>query len=198
MSGRQNALEMLTQPNLIPTFPEEILLTLVRHAPLKDFSLPLAYYHTVSPALTTPKAVGALFTAICSSNISEAFHFARSQTDRAHKHLFEQLIYFVHSQPPSSERAEQSVELINQPFDTEEEQWFMAYLTTGEARNLQGAKASVATRRIATGRYSEALGVDKSSSGHRAGGHNWETLLEGLRHGLGPRTARAKYVGVDQ
>lgn len=53
----QTATEYLTHPSLLPTFPEEILNVLLKHAGEtgsgrgKDEALALAYYHTVQPPL---------------------------------------------------------------------------------------------------------------------------------------------------
>ncbi|KAI9820847.1 MAG: hypothetical protein M1832_003480 [Thelocarpon impressellum] len=185
----QTALEKLTQPSLIPTFPEEILYTLVRHAPEGDLALPLAYYHTVAPALTTPKALDALFSAMCQVSITEGFYFARRQDEFMHKHLLHQLVSYVLLQPPGEERAKKGVELVNQPFTEHEEAWFEDYLTTGKDKQLHGARDTIMMRRMATGRFSEALGHPKDPSGRKHDGLNWAMLKDGLKNGMGPRHA---------
>lgn len=183
----QIALEKLTQTTLIPTFPEQILYALARHAPAHDLSLPLAYYHTITTPLTSPKSTEAVFAVFCQVGVSEAFHFARAQNFKAHKHLFEKLISFVLSQSHGTERAQQGIELVNQPFTAEEEAWFESHLTTGRARSLQGAADTMMIRRIATGKYVEAAADSKAPNGRKHDGVNWGTLKEGLKHGMGPR-----------
>ena len=183
----QHALEKLTEPTLIPTFPEEILSTLAQHAPSGDLTLSLAYYHTVSPALSSPKALETLFNAMCEVSITEAFYFARGQADNSHKHLFESLISYILSHGDGEDRARKAVELINQPFTDEEEEWFESFLTTGRNRTFAGAKDTVMMRRMATGQFSEALEDSRGTSGRKLEGVNWTILKDGLRHGMGPR-----------
>ncbi|KAL8658908.1 MAG: hypothetical protein Q9226_000699 [Calogaya cf. arnoldii] len=63
-----NALGYLTEPVLIPTFPEEILYLLCTHPDQHDDKLPLAYYYTVSPSVTSPKVTEALFAKLAMSS----------------------------------------------------------------------------------------------------------------------------------
>ncbi|KAI9845415.1 MAG: hypothetical protein M1837_004893 [Sclerophora amabilis] len=179
----QTALEWLTQPSLIPTFPEPILITLVRHAPPNDLSLALAYYHTVAPTISTSKSLEVLYSALCRTSTTEAFYFARAQSGQTRRHLLEQLIHAVLSSSRGEEGASKAVELINQPFTGEEEQWFEQYLTVGKGRNLSGAKDTVIMRRIGRGKFSELDDI-KGPSGRKVDGVNWDTLKKGLMHGL--------------
>ncbi|KAI9841221.1 MAG: hypothetical protein M1838_003666 [Thelocarpon superellum] len=184
----QDALEKLTQPSLIPTFPEEILYTLLRHAPPTDPTLPLSYYHTVSPALTTPKIRDAVFAALCTVSITESFSFARGWDDFAHRHLLEQLVAHVLSQSSGETRARDGVELVNVPMTEEEAGWFEEYLATGRGRTLHGAKDTLMMWRLATGRYAAVLEDGKGPSGRKVDGVNWTVLRDGLKNGMGSRT----------
>ncbi|KAI9676909.1 MAG: hypothetical protein M1817_006748 [Caeruleum heppii] len=178
------ALEDLTDPSLLPTFPDEILIALARHAAHGDFSLALAYYHTVSPALITSQALDTLFSALCAASVTEAFFFARGQAETIHRHLFEQLISHVLGSSRSH-----SVELVNLPLTEEEETLFENYLSKGEGRQLTGAKDTVLMRKMATGHFAEVLEEKRGPSGKRIEGLNWDTLRAGLASGLGPRRA---------
>ncbi|KAI9757042.1 MAG: hypothetical protein M4579_003611 [Chaenotheca gracillima] len=179
----QTALDFLTQPSLIPTFPDEIILTLVRHAPKNDMSLPLAYYHAVSPTLSSPKALDALYTALSRASITEAFYFARGHDEQTHCRLLEHLIHESLTFLRGEERANRAVELINQPFTEEEEGWFIEYLTSGKGKTLHGANDTVMMRRIATGNFAAIVEESKGPTGRKMDGLNWEIIKEGLVHG---------------
>ncbi|KAL8818588.1 MAG: hypothetical protein Q9223_002813 [Gallowayella weberi] len=148
----ETALGHLTEPVLIPTFPEEILHLLCTHPNQHDDKLPLAYYYTVSPAITSPKILEALFSKIAISSVTEAFFWSRKQGEPNHQELFQQLILTVLDGPEGDDRARRSVELIHLPFSKEEEAWFEAFLSDGEGRDLRGAKDTLAVRAIATGK----------------------------------------------
>jgi len=156
------ALQYLTYPSLIPTFPDEILETLVQHAKHDDMTLPLAYYHTVQPTLTSSNATESLFTAIARASITEAFYFSRGQAENAQKHMFELLIF------------------------VEEESWFEDYLTTGDGRTLRKAKDTLLMRKIGTGRFTEAVLVEGTSS-RAVGGLSWDMMQNAVQNGLGKR-----------
>jgi hypothetical protein len=183
----QDALIYLTKPSLIPTFPEEILSTLVQHASHGDMTLPLTYFHTVNPQLTNPAALDTLFSALCRVSVSDAFYFARGLSEFAHQHLFEQLLHFVLSQRAGESRAEQCVEIVNLPFSAGEEQWFEEYLLYGKGRSLPGAKDTLMMRRLGTGQFKEALAGSRGAIGREASGLRWDTLAAGIEHGLGSR-----------
>ncbi|KAL8854010.1 MAG: hypothetical protein Q9221_001133 [Calogaya cf. arnoldii] len=154
----ENALGYLTEPVLIPTFPEEILYLLCTHPDQHDDKLPLAYYYTVSPSVTSPKVTEALFAKLAMSSVSASLTWCRSCGESSHRQLFEQLIYTVFSGPAGENRAKRSVELIHQPFTREEEAWFGAYLIAGKGKNLHGAKDAYKVRTAATGKSSPIAG----------------------------------------
>ncbi|KAI9723612.1 MAG: hypothetical protein M1812_000912 [Candelaria pacifica] len=190
-----NALEFLTQPSLIPTFPDKILYTLIRHAPKDDFELPLAYYNTVSVPLGSAKCLEAYFSILSRVNVCEAFYFARAQGGNSHMLLLEQLISSVLSGPSGETRAKRGVQLTNLPFNKEEEHCFEEYLLRGRGRTHNAAKDTVMMRRIATGRLQAALKDGGTLSGRKIDGLNWDSLRNGIQSGLGPRTSIEGYNG---
>lgn len=186
-SGKK-ALEYLTEPALIPTFPEEILYTLCRHAPENDTSLPLAYFHTVSPCIVSSKVLEAFFFILCRSSITEAFFFSREQGEFIHHNLFEKLVNFVLVNSTGTIRARRSVELINLPFDDVENAWFEEYLKDGKGRTLSGASDTIIMKGLATGNTTFLLEHGKNIAGRKIDGVNWATIRESLQHGPGLET----------
>lgn len=186
----ETALENLTHPSLIPTFQEEILETLVQRAENDDMSLALAYYHTVQPVLSD-SAIDVLFTAIVRTSVTEAFYFLRGQSASQKEAMFEKLLSIVIHEPVGKNAAARGTELVNLPFTKEEEKKFEEYLIHGAGKRVQRSRDFVMMRRIATGRFSEALAVN--CEGNKAvGGLNWEKLQDGLKEGLGPRHETAR------
>lgn len=176
----------------MPTFEDDILETLVRFSDATDLSLPLAYYHTVQPTLKTAKAVDSLFAAMAAASVTQAFYFARGQSEHVHKQLFESLITEVLGDPEVSTRlGDRSVELVNQQFSADEEQWFEEYLLNGEGRNLGLAPDTLMMRKIATGNFDEALKVDGTCN-QTLEGLSWDGIVDGLEDGLGPRRSMGK------
>ncbi|TVY75870.1 Protein ELYS [Lachnellula suecica] len=182
----QVALQYLTHPSLIPTFPDEILELLVRKAN-GDFSLALAYYHTVQPALTQSSAIQCLFRAIAASSVTEAFYFSRGQPEHTKRHLFEFLISLVINNSPKTTIADRSVELVNLPLTQEEEAWFQEYLLHGDGRGLSKSKDTLMMRKIGTGKFTESLSVKVGN--RTVGGLDWRSLSEAIKDGLGPRSS---------
>ncbi|MCJ1319698.1 hypothetical protein MMC15_005034 [Xylographa vitiligo] len=177
------ALDYLTSPSLIPTFPDEILYTLCRHAPQSDSSLPLSYYYSVSPPLASAKVLCAFFERSCKANLTEAFYFSRRRGSLQHHQLFEQLITFVHANSAGSVRASRALELIHLPLDEEEEQLFEEFLSEGKGTTLYGAKDTLMMRKIAKGQVREAVHFGSKLSGRKIDGLNWDILRESLRKG---------------
>lgn len=137
---------------MIPTFSEEILYILCTHAPGKDVILPVSYYQTVSPCLTSSKVLEAYFDTLCHASITEAFHFSRTQGGSNQRVLFEKVIAFVHKTSNGKLKAARGVELISLPLGGEEEYWFREYLKDGEGSRLSGAADTLKIRGIAIGR----------------------------------------------
>ncbi|RDW73770.1 hypothetical protein BP5796_07212 [Coleophoma crateriformis] len=180
------ALQYLTHPSLIPTFADEILEALVRHAKHGDLRLPLAYYHTVQPALASSSAMESLFSSIARNSVTEAFYFTRSQPEYARRHMLQILIALVVNNSSQKTIASRSMELVNLPFSAEEEEWFEKYLVEGEGRLLKKGKDTLMMRKIGTGKFSEALSVE-GASGRTHGGLGWHVIAGGIQDGLGPR-----------
>lgn len=180
------ALQYLTHPSIIPTFPDEIIEVLVGHAKNNDLSLPLAYYHTVQPSLTSPQAIECLFSAMARTSVTEAFYFCRGQSEHARRHMFEMLIALVLNNSSIDTIADRSVELISLPFTEEEESWFVEYLQHGEGRSIRKAKDTLMMRKIGTGKFSEALSI-RHTNRRSVSGLDWQTLSEAVQGGMGPR-----------
>lgn len=171
---------------MIPTFPDDILEVLVRHAKNDDLTLPLAYYHTVQPALTSTQALESLYSAIARTSVTEAFYFCRGQQEYAQRHMFEMLISLVLNNSSKDTAADRSMELVNLPFTAEEEGWFEEYLSNGEGRTIPKASDTLMMRKLGTGRFAESLAVEGTST-RAIGGMNWKTLLLAVEDGLGRR-----------
>ena len=100
--------------------------------------------------------------------------------------MFDTLLSLIIQEPVGKGAAARGTELVNLPFSPEEEKRFEDYLINGPGKRVQRSRDFVMMRRIATGRFSEALNV--STEGSKAvGGLNWQKLQEGLKDGLGPR-----------
>lgn len=168
----------LTEPGLIPTYPDEILYALCRHAPENDNSLPLAYYHTISPSIASRKVLEAFFFILCRSSITEAFFFSRDHGEFIHRDLFEKLIDFVLVHSSGTIRAERGVELISLPLDEAEKAWFEDYLQDGKGRTLFGSGDTIIMRRLATGDSTFLLENGKKMAERKVAGVNWATLGE--------------------
>jgi hypothetical protein len=176
----------LTHPSLIPTFQEEILETLIRHAKNDDLSLLLAYYHSVQPTLQSSSALENLFSAIARTSVTEAYYFCQGQTDVVHRQMFEALIVIVLRGTPNENTAARAIELVGLPFTPEEEGLFETYLSSGSGRALSRAKDTVMMRRITTGRFEQALSADEFSA-KEIRGLSWENVQKNLLQDLGPR-----------
>lgn len=171
---------------MIPTFSDEILEVLVRHARKDDLTLPLAYYNTVQPALTSTQALESLFSAIARTSVTEAFYFSRGQPEYAQRHMFEMLISLVLNNSPSSTIADRSVELVNLPLTLEEERWFEEYLLNGDGRQIRKSKDTLMMRRIGTGNFTGSLSLEGLTT-RSIGGLDWAILADAVDEGLGPR-----------
>ncbi|OKL58264.1 hypothetical protein UA08_06473 [Talaromyces atroroseus] len=173
------ALEFLTEPSLIPTFPDEILYVLtLEKLPRHDDSLAIAYYITVSPPLESETVQQSYFETLCRASITESFYFSRRYDDDRRRRFLEQLIFFVHKTTPGNTRGERAIELINLPFDEQEETWFEDYLLNGKVATLSGAKDTVLMRRLATGKTRDLPASVKSLGGRKIDGINWDDLRQ--------------------
>ncbi|KAL2816802.1 nuclear pore complex assembly-domain-containing protein [Aspergillus cavernicola] len=177
----KRAIEYLTEPSLIPTFPDEILYTLtLSHLPRHDDSLVMAYYLTVNPPLASGKAQRAFMETLCRASIAEAFYFTRKHNETLRLSYFTQLIEFVHRTDAGQIRSRRAMELIDLPFDDQEEEWFEDTLLRGNAKTLRGAKDTVMMRRLATGKLSELSTELESLGGKKIDGLNWDVLKQSM------------------
>lgn len=177
-------MEYLTEPALIPTYPEEILYTLCRHAPENDSSFPLAYYYTVSPAIQSSKVLEAFFLVLCRSSVTEAFSFSRNQGGETHSKLFEKLINFVLADSSDQIRASRANDFISLPLDDMEETWFNEYLKEGKGRTLLGASDTIIMRGLLKGNAKPLLDHDKSIASRKIDGISWMTFKESIHQSL--------------
>ena len=177
-------MEFLTEPALIPTYPEEILYTLCRHAPENDSTLPLAYYYTVSPTLQSSKVLEAFFLVLCRSSIIEAFSFARSQGRENHRGLFERLITLFLEDSNDQIKALRANDFISLPLQDEEEIWLNEHLQEGTGRTLQGANDTIIMRGLLKGNIKPLLELDKTTAGRKIEGVSWTTFKESTQQSL--------------
>ncbi|KAL2868614.1 ELYS family protein [Aspergillus lucknowensis] len=177
----KRALEYLTEPSIIPTFPDEILYTLtLSHLPRQDDNLVMAYYLTVSPPLASEKAQRAFMETLSRASITEALYFARKHHDTLRRNYLIQLIEFVHKTDAGQMRSRRAMELITLPFDDQEEEWFEDALLHGNAKTLHGAKDTVMMRRLATGKMAGLSTELQSLGGKKIDGLNWDMLKQSI------------------
>ncbi|KAI0887052.1 nuclear pore complex assembly-domain-containing protein [Annulohypoxylon maeteangense] len=170
------ALQYLTHPSLQPDFVDDIITVLVRHAKNDDYSLPLAYYHTVQPMIQSSPALELLFDSLARSSVTDAFQFSRSHADFMRRQLFQRLILSVLESANSDGAAEKALDLTSLPFDAQEEKWFKECLDSSEGKRLAVAKDTLLMRRIATGQ-----------TGYGGEPGTWAVVLEGVKTGSGGR-----------
>jgi hypothetical protein len=193
LTSPQPAMENLTSPSLTPTYSEEILAALL-HAE-KD-ELALAYYQTVSPSLANHDLLIEYFSMLCKGSITEAFYFSRTQPHSKRRELLEILIDQAFHATSGKQRADQGVELVDLPFDKDEEAWFEHFLLRDtQGRNFRYAADMVMMRRIATGQLAQAKEDfhTLNLSNHRLGDVTWSNVMDGLDKGMGPRDAAGIY-----
>ena len=179
--SNQRALDYLAEPCLIPTFSEEILYTLCQHGDYSDVTLPLAYYHAVSPIITSNKVLEAFYDVQCRASITEALYFSRSHGEPIHEFLFEKLIDFIHANSAGETRAARAVEFISLPFNEAEEIWLEQYLASGKGSALQGANDTLMMRKLATGRSQDAMDFGRNLNGQKINGVNWTVIKDSLQ-----------------
>jgi Nuclear pore complex assembly len=167
----KQALEVLTDPSLTPTFSDQILYTLLQNAKV-DNLMAMAYYVTVSPPLEDQKTLNAYFSSLCDKDIVYAYYFCQKRVDSERRALFEQLVLAALS-PRGNQIATRAETLIGLPFTEEEVLWFEEFLLHGKGSSCHGAKDSVVMRRIATGREYNDLQALQRFRGQKIDGINW-------------------------
>ncbi|KAI1905980.1 hypothetical protein LOZ53_006843 [Ophidiomyces ophidiicola] len=174
----RSALKHLTEPSLIPTFPDEILYALLTVS--QDDALAVAYYISVSPPLTSSKVLFAYFTMLCRTRLALAFDFTRKQPISTRHALVDQMIISVLSIKQNEIRTENAMRLVNLPFDETEAEWFEDCLLRGKAKDFFGARETVLMRRISVGFLGD-LGKLDSLGGRKIEGLNWDILRRTLQ-----------------
>ncbi|KAJ2899073.1 Protein ELYS [Zalerion maritima] len=176
-----SAVERLTHPSLTPEFADAIIVALTNQATESgDYSLPLAYYHTVKPTLKTSQGIECLFDAMARTSVVSALEFSRAYPDSAREQLFQRLIAAVLENPSGENPSERATELVSLPFDDSEEIWFQDYLACGDGKKLKKSADTLLMRKITTGKYTYVLG-------NKNVGGRWGAVLEGFRSGVGDR-----------
>jgi len=200
----RNAVENLTHPSIIPTFPDEILYTLLRgrdgigglnmQENADDDILALAYYNCVKPPLEDQRTRNEFAKYMAARNVTETYYWIRSRPEYEHKPLLEILIEQTLERSAWSSgveeeaytREDRALEFVSLPFSEEEEQFVEKFLTEGKGRNYQGANDTLLMRRIAMGRLAD-VASEAGTRGRKHDGLNWEMLKDGVKRGLGPR-----------
>ncbi|KAI5301452.1 hypothetical protein KEM56_001707 [Ascosphaera pollenicola] len=175
-----NALRCLTDPSLIPTFPDEILYAFCV-LPKDNDKFAIAYYLSTSPPLATEKALHAFFTVLCRTSVTDAFYFTRKQPEPLRRKLLDSLVSSILSSRPGEKRSERASELINLPFDESEEEIFEESLLHGSAKHYSGSKDTLLMRRIAIGNLSHLTSGLENVAGRRLDGLNWDDFKRNLR-----------------
>ncbi|CAO2656108.1 Nn.00g049110.m01.CDS01 [Neocucurbitaria sp. VM-36] len=202
------AVSNLTHPSIIPTFPDEIMLTLLNgrerlggQSSPQDDILPLAYYNCVKPPLDDQKVRNEFAKYMSGRNVTETYYWILSRPEYEHKPLLEILIeqtleknaWSSASGDENYTRVDKAVELVSLPFTESEEDFIEKFLTEGRGRMFQGAQDTVMMRRIAMGRLADVAG-ETGIRGRRADGVTWEVLKDGVKKGLGPRKDEGGFV----
>lgn len=167
----KQAVELLTDPSLTPTFSDQILYALLQN-PKVDGSLAMAYYLTVSPPLEDQKTLSAYFSFLSDTDIVNAYHFCQIRVDSERKSLFEQLILAALS-TKRNQTVARAEALVSLPFTEMELLWFEDFLLHGKGSSCHGAKDSVVMRRIATGKEYTDIQPLQRFRGQKIEGIDW-------------------------
>lgn len=198
------AVNALTHPSVIPTFPDEILAVLLANcderkgrgvAGDEDMDeLPLAYWTAVQPPLEDREVRIAFAKYFAVRNVSETLYWLRERPEYEQEELLQVLVHgtleppsFVIADEEEYTRADRAVELVGLPFTEEEEAVVERYLTEGKGRSLKGAQDTIMMRRIATGRLEQVVDSGVKARGAKHDGLDWDVLKRGVESGLGPR-----------
>jgi hypothetical protein len=195
----ETAVNNLTHPSIIPTFPDEILHVLLLQTKgsidpegRSGSVLPLAYFQCAGPPLEKQNVREEFVRYMSDRNVTETFYWIRTRPGHEQKHLLELLVKEIldgHEWGRNDNvysREEKATEFVSLPLSEEEEQWVEKYLTEGSGRNYKGAWDTVEMRRIATGRLGDAL-TGTTPKRRRVGQMDWDILRDGVKRGLGPR-----------
>jgi hypothetical protein len=206
----RTAVEHLTHPSIIPTFPDEIMLTLLKgrdklgsvgvQKGTEDDILPLAYYNCVKPPLEDQKVRNEFAKYLSARNVTEAYYWIRDRPEYEHKPLLEILMEqtlersaWSGVENDSYTRPEKAMEFVSLPFSEVEEEFIEKFLTEGKGRTYQGAQDTVLMRKVAMGKLVDVAN-DNSTRGRRHDGVTWDLLKDGVSQGLGPRKDEESFV----
>ena len=189
------ALDYLCQPSLLPTFPEAVLRVLLANG---RHNLAVAYLGTLGAAFNVAAlddVLTAYFRIIADAGIANAYAFLQGQAVADKRGLFEVMVDSALSTPitagknGSAARVERCAQLIDLPFSEEEEGWLEDFLVTGEGRNLQGARQTIAMRWIAIGAIGDAAEVMEDLKENVKIDDEtkltWSDIVDGLAQGRG-------------
>ncbi|KAF2760696.1 hypothetical protein EJ05DRAFT_473323 [Pseudovirgaria hyperparasitica] len=183
-----NAVDSLVHPAVIPpTFPDEILLALLYHAKDEHPDLPIVYHNTIHAPLVATEVLDLYFSHLAHISVTEAFGFLRNRPEDEQEHLLHILIRQGLADSRDSPRANRGVELIELPFSEEENTIFENYLLEGNGKTYHGARDAVMVRKMATGKFQEALTIAKQLKGRRIDDMTWDPIKSAISQGLGPR-----------
>jgi len=181
------ATEYLSHPSLLPTFADDILECLLKHARSgEDEKLALAYFHNVRPPMERKEVRDRFVGYMAERSVVEAFYFVRTRPEDERRGLLEVVVSSALHAFSGEWRVARGTELVELPLDEDEEEWIEKFLTEGKGRSLHGARDTIMARRIATGRYREAL-HDGAVKGRRYDDVTWDVVKDELSKGLGDR-----------
>lgn len=174
-----------------------MLKVLLEHSTDQGAYLPLAYYNTVRPPLTDPELQKAYFRYLTKLEVTQSYFFLKTQPSQDQRTLLEMLVQEAMSHDNRETRAERTEELIDLPFTEEEEQWFEEFLLEGKGRSLHASRDTIMARRLAIGKYPDAIDVGKQLSGRRFNDVTWDGVKDILGAGLGSRAAEGVFKIAD-
>ncbi|KAF1938958.1 hypothetical protein EJ02DRAFT_409417 [Clathrospora elynae] len=200
----------LTHPSIIPTFPDEIMHTLLvgrgwltiagMSMDSSDDVLALAYYNCVKPPLEEQKVRIEFARYLADRNVTDMYYWIHSRPEYEQKPLLEILVeetlqrhVNAPRRSPGSQlysREAKAVELVSLPFTDEEEGFIEKFLTEGKGRMYESAEDTVMMRRMVTGRLTDVAAANKTTyTGARPLGRvDWAILKDGVKRGLGSRS----------
>jgi len=175
----ERALDSLTQPSLLPTFPEEIVSVLCKHATGEQSHLALAYFYSVEPKIQDIGVRDEVFRCMIRASLTEAFFYARSQGDPMHRHLFEEMLGWT-LESGDHAKGKRAVEMVQLPFSEEEEEWFEDFLIDGRGSQLPKSRDTAIMRRLLIGNVDDAKELSKRGRDTNIEGTTWRRILEGI------------------
>lgn len=207
----RTAVEHLTHPSIIPTFPDEILFTLLMakerlssvgtQAGPEDDILPLAYYNCVKPPLDDQSTRTEFIKYLSARNVTEAYYWIHTRPEHEQKQLLEIFIESTLDRNNWSNNPDEiaytrdakAIEFVSLPFTQEEDEYIERFLTEGKGRIFLGAHDTVLMRRIAMGRLAD-VAAEQDTRSRKHDGLTWELLKDGVRKGLGPRKFEERFM----